>query len=1096
MKLNSKFEILKSALSKIYHKVQHSLYFTSVCLSLLVPLTNIANSKSTVHFCPLSTHQTKLPTFNLALLTKQDSCPTGHEADVWVLGNKGLNWKKGNPAIDSGFRFTPIFGEAYTSYCDKNGELLIFATNMRIYNKYAEVIENRSFFPFGGPSSFMNLLLPAPGSDSLFYIFYPDMASNGVDSFPHSLHYDLIDITANNGRGKFLSKENLLLSTSSERIEGIRNCNGRDWWVIAQNALTDSFHVWSLTSNGLIPTAQLYDSGNKNKENKYVIRGDLKASHSGAYLAEATIGLSMSYPWINSWNENSSLEVHRFDPSTGRIYDGIDIIVDSLVDFFSAEFSSDDRMIYSGHPMTQFDISSFDPSKISTSAFSFDNYYSYIPILGKNQELYLSNGAGPFNFWFSNYLGHVKYPRRRGYEAIFKDLYLNLGDSANINALPPHFAQSIRFPYKAYIQAAFLQCQDSILKIHLLDPCPHEDAEWSLIDGGEIVGYGQTRDTIFLRYSEENEYHIAVRYAAQCGFKTDTVDIRVKACDCTDKIDGIPIRDTSLCKGSDYELRFQSTYDYVKVNGRYFHPIDTIRLVNLVRDTFLQFRLFNFYDCDTVITQNIHIYNPSPPTFDTIHLCYGDSAWIDGRYYSAVSKVELKYKVSGGCDSVHTTFLDYSEEPTITFQNFYVCTGDSVEVNGKIFTRDTFFTYKYLNIDGCDSFVFKPRVIVYPTISPSQSTIFICKHDSIRIKQQWYKTGDQFSDTLQNNNGCDSIIQYNILPSKTDTTSVRHLLCTGDSILLLGKKWGDPQTLFEVLKSSRGCNDSLIMHDIRLLPTSTPTMREYYICNGDSIFINNQWIKSAQSIETKLKSFTGCDSILQDKIIIKPLFTRKIQFYICYGDSVQVLGALYDEEIQFDQRISSSNPALCDSLIEYQIIQYEDIYVDLPQSIEIEEGSAVTLTSSYSPNAKTFHWSPSLDLSCIDCPNPICTSSNDRVYYLEVSDENGCISTDSILVLVKKKSGEYFFPNAFSPNADGINDLWIPVASSAQLNLISLDIYSRWGGQVYSCTSSCKGWDGKLNDQAVNPGVYVYYMVFRDERGDRKELNGEFTLVR
>jgi len=1148
----------------------------------------------------LSINQTKLPTYNLALSTKQDSCPTGHEADVWVLGNKGLNWKKGNPAIDSGFRFTPIFGEAYTSYCDKNGELLIFATNMRVYNKYAEVIENRSFFPFGGPSSIMNLLLQAPESDSLFYIFYPDMVSSGVDTFPHSLHYDLIDITANNGRGKYLSKENLLLSTSSERIEGIRHCNGRDWWVIAQNALTDSFHVWSLTSSGMSQIAQIFDSGNKNKERKNIIIGDLKSSHSGAYLVEATLGNRIEYPMKNSWNENSSLEVHRFDPSSGRIYDGIDIIVDSLVDFFSAEFSSDDRMIYSGHPMTQFDISSFDQSKISSSAFSFDNYYSYIPILGKNQELYLSNGAGPFNFWFSNYLGHVKYPRRRGYEAIFKDLYLNLGDSANINALPPHFAQSIRFPYKAYIQAAFLQCQDSILKIHLLDPCPHEDAEWSLIDGGEIVGYGQTRDTIFLRYSEENEYHIAVRYAAQCGFKTDTVDIRVKACDCTDKIDGIPIRDTSLCKGSDYELRFQSTYDYVKVNGRYFHPFDTIRLVNLVRDTFLQFRLFNFYDCDTVITQHIHIYNPNPPTFDTIHLCYGDSAWIDGRYYSAVSTVKLKYKVSGGCDSVHTTFLDYSEEPTITFQNFRICPGDSVEVNGKFYTKDTFFTYKYLNVDGCDSFVFKPRVMVYPTISPSQSTIFICKDDSIQFKQQWYKTGDRFSDTLQNNNGCDSIIQYNILPSKTDTTSVRHLLCTGDCILLLGKKWGDPQTLFEVLQSSRGCKDSLIMHDIRLLPAITPTMREYYlckgdsifinnqwiksaqsietklksfagcdsiimyeikllpsiaptmrehyicngdsifinnqwiksaqhietklksftgcdsiiiheiklhttiaptmreyyICNGDSIFINNQWIKSAQSIETKLKSLTGCDSILQDKIIVKPLLKREIQFFICYGDSVQVLGTWYDEEIHFDRRISSSNPALCDSLIEYQIIQYEDIYVNLPQSIEIEVGAPVTLTSSYSPNAKTFRWSPSLDLSCIDCPNPICTSSNDRVYYLEVSDEYGCISSDSLQVIVVKKSGEYFFPNAFSPNADGLNDLWIPVASSTQLNLISLHIYSRWGEQVYSCTSSCKGWDGKLNDQAVNPGVYVYHMVYQDERGDRKELNGEFTLVR
>ena len=286
------------------------------------------------------------------------------------------------------------------------------------------------------------------------------------------------------------------------------------------------------------------------------------------------------------------------------------------------------------------------------------------------------------------------------------------------------------------------------------------------------------------------------------------------------------------------------------------------------------------------------------------------------------------------------------------------------------------------------------------------------------------------------------------------------------------------------------------MYEIKLLPSIAPTMREHYICNGDSIFINNKWIKFAQSIETKLKTFTGCDSILQDKIIIKPLFTREIQFYICYVDSVQVLGSWYDEEIQFDHRISSSYPALCDSLIEYQIIQYEDIYVDLPQSLEIEEGAPLTLTSSYSPNAKTFRWSPSQELSCTDCPNPICTSTIDRIYYLEVSDEYGCISSDSIHVIVKKKSGEYFFPNVFSPNADGINGLWIPVASSAQLNLISLHIYSRWGEQVYSCTSSCKGWDGKLNDHPVIPGVYVYHMVFRDERGDRKELNGEFTLLR
>lgn len=76
----------------------------------------------------------------------------------------------------------------------------------------------------------------------------------------------------------------------------------------------------------------------KTKSVKNIIIGDLKSSHSGAYLVEATLGNRIEYPMKNSWNENSSLEVHRFDPSSGRIYDGIDIIVDSLVDFFLQNF--------------------------------------------------------------------------------------------------------------------------------------------------------------------------------------------------------------------------------------------------------------------------------------------------------------------------------------------------------------------------------------------------------------------------------------------------------------------------------------------------------------------------------------------------------------------------------------------------------------------------------------------------------------------------------------------------------------------------------------------------------------------------------------
>ncbi|MBK7226244.1 MAG: gliding motility-associated C-terminal domain-containing protein, partial [Saprospiraceae bacterium] len=616
----------------------------------------------------------------------------------------------------------------------------------------------------------------------------------------------------------------------------------------------------------------------------------------------------------------------------------------------------------------------------------------------------------------------------------------------------------------------------------------------------------------------------------------------------------------------------------VKINQNYFYPDDSIVIKQIKADTCLDITLSNFFGCDTTFHYCFDVYDRVRSTMDTVRLCYGDSIFIKDRYYSFTDQVVTLYDNMNGCDSMHATHLRYYSPARSIAQTYTLCNGDSIFINGIWHTKSSNFSYSAKSIYGCDSLIYDVQIKLQSATTPTMSEHYICNGDSIFINNQWIKSAQRIETKLKSFTGCDSIIIYDIklynviaptirqhyicngdsifinnqwiksaqrietkLKSFTGCDSIimheiklhpdiastirEHYICNGDSIFINNQWIKSAQRIETKLKSFTGCDsiiiydiklynviaptmrehyicngdsifinnqwiksaqrietklksftgcDSIIMHEIKLHPAIAPTMYEHYICNGDSILINNQWIKSAQSIETKLKSFTGCDSILQDKIIIKPLFTREIQFYICYGDSVQVFGSWYDEEIQFDQRISSSNPALCDSLIEYQIIQYEDIYVDLPQRIEIEEGSSVTLTSTYSPNAKTFRWSPSQELSCTDCSNPICTSSNDRVYYLEVSDENGCISSDSIQVLVKKKSGEYFFPNAFSPNADGLNDLWIPVASSAQLNLISLHIYSRWGEQVYSCTSSCKGWDGKwLNNQSIQECMFI-----------------------
>src|SRR5690606_3208950 len=96
--------------------------------------------------------------------------------------------------------------------------------------------------------------------------------------------------------------------------------------------------------------------------------------------------------------------------------------------------------------------------------------------------------------------------------------------------------------------------------------------------------------------------------------------------------------------------------------------------------------------------------------------------------------------------------------------------------------------------------------------------------------------------------------------------------------------------------------------------------------------------------------------------------------------------------------------------------------------------------------------------------------------YIEVIATNniGCVDTASITVTVTPTDEEIYIPNAFTPNGDGVNDIFKAYGNSIQS--VELSIFNQWGEQIYHSSNGTLGWDGKHKGKLQPSGVYVYVM--------------------
>jgi len=87
-------------------------------------------------------------------------------------------------------------------------------------------------------------------------------------------------------------------------------------------------------------------------------------------------------------------------------------------------------------------------------------------------------------------------------------------------------------------------------------------------------------------------------------------------------------------------------------------------------------------------------------------------------------------------------------------------------------------------------------------------------------------------------------------------------------------------------------------------------------------------------------------------------------------------------------------------------------------------------------------------------------------------------------------------PTGFTPNGDGINDLFQPLGAAVFSKDFDMSIWNRWGQEVYRSTDPTKGWDGNFKGQPAITGVYAYVISYKNYYNESKILKGNLTLLR
>ena len=335
---------------------------------------------------------------------------------------------------------------------------------------------------------------------------------------------------------------------------------------------------------------------------------------------------------------------------------------------------------------------------------------------------------------------------------------------------------------------------------------------------------------------------------------------------------------------------------------------------------------------------------------------------------------------------------------------------------------------------------------------------------------------------------------------------------------------------------------------VNALPQIALSPRDTLICKGDTIMLQandgNRYAWSSNATlpqngvpvlkvapsqdafyKVKVTTAAGCEAEDSLRVTVSQPFEvaiKPVAVTVCAGTLVplQANGAVRYQWLPADGLSSANigNPqAKPLTTITYKVIGYgadqcftdtADVHINvipLPtvnagNDTTVQVGSVVPLRALTSSDVTKLLWSPAEYLSCTDCKTPLSALREPMTYTVSVANTFGCVATDTVRVHLQCANSVVFIPNTFTPNGDGVNDIFYPRGVGIK-SVNYLRIFDRWGELVFEKGSfpiddKRSGWDGTFRGKALPTGVFVYTTEMICDNGELFTLKGSIMIVR